>query len=148
MNAELVFRDHKPRNRLLTSSLQPKQWAAIGNGQSRPRPFSTLVFALVADTSVFHFLVCLDERLERELAVGWALELGYVGSKGTHLGRQPIGSLATYQATGVFPRLIAGINTVNYYSFGANSRSSPSTSATPAATSSTVPASVSSMSRC
>lgn len=64
--------------------------------------------------------------LERELATGWALELGYVGSKGTHLGRQydinqPLRSLALYQANVAFPRPISGINTINYYSFGANS---------------------------
>ncbi len=64
--------------------------------------------------------------LERELAAGWALELGYVGSKGTHLGRQydinqPLRTLELYQANQTFPRPISGINTINYYSFGANS---------------------------
>lgn len=64
--------------------------------------------------------------LERELAPGWALELGFVGSKGSHLGRQydinqPLRSLEAYQANFGFPRPIVGINTVNYYSFGANS---------------------------
>ena len=64
--------------------------------------------------------------VERELATGWALELGYVGSKGTHLGRQydinqPLRTLDAYQANQAFPRPIAGINIINYYSFGANS---------------------------
>jgi len=64
--------------------------------------------------------------LERELAPGWAIELGFVGSKGSHLGRQydinqPLRSLEAYQANVPFPRPIPGINTVNYYSFGANS---------------------------
>ena len=64
--------------------------------------------------------------LERELATGWALEVGYVGSKGTHLGRQydinqPLRTLELYQTNTAFPRPIAGINTINYYSFGANS---------------------------
>jgi hypothetical protein len=64
--------------------------------------------------------------IERELAPGWALEVGYVGSKGTHLGRQydinqPIRTLEAYQANSAFPRPISGINTINYYSFGANS---------------------------
>ena len=64
--------------------------------------------------------------LEREIAPGWGLEAGYVGSKGTHLGRQydinqPLRTLETYQANIAFPRPIAGINTINYYSFGANS---------------------------
>jgi len=54
------------------------------------------------------------------------LELGYVGSKGTHLGRQydinqPIRSLEAYQANIAFPRPITGINTINYFSFGSNS---------------------------
>jgi len=53
--------------------------------------------------------------LERELAAGWALELGYVGSKGTHLGRQydinqPLRTLELYQANQTFPRPISGIN--------------------------------------
>ena len=64
--------------------------------------------------------------IERELAPGWAFELGLVGSKGSHLGRQydinqPLRSLEAYQANIAFPRPIAGVNTVNYYSFGANS---------------------------
>lgn len=64
--------------------------------------------------------------IERELATGWAIELGYVGSKGTHLGRQydlnqQIRSLAAYQNNIAFPRPISGINTINYFSFGANS---------------------------
>jgi hypothetical protein len=64
--------------------------------------------------------------VERELAPGWALELGYVGSKGSHLGRQydinqPLRTLEAYQANATFPRPIPGINTINYYSFGANS---------------------------
>lgn len=64
--------------------------------------------------------------VEREIAPGWGLEVGFVGSKGSHLGRQydinqPLRSLEAYQANVPFPRPIAGINTVNYYSFGANS---------------------------
>jgi hypothetical protein len=64
--------------------------------------------------------------IERELATGWALEMGYVGSKGTHLGRQydinqPYRSLEAYQANTGFPRPIAGVNTINYYGFGSNS---------------------------
>ena len=64
--------------------------------------------------------------IEREIFPGWGLEVGYVGSKGTHLGRQydinqPLRTLDLYQANVAFPRPIAGINTINYYSFGANS---------------------------
>jgi hypothetical protein len=60
--------------------------------------------------------------LERE--IGWesALEIAYVGSKGTHLGRQyninvPLRSLLN--PTGVRP--MAAFNDVNYFSFQSNS---------------------------
>jgi hypothetical protein len=64
--------------------------------------------------------------MERELATGWALEAAYVGSKGTHLGRQydinqPYRTLEAYQANIAFPRPITGINTINYFAFGSNS---------------------------
>jgi hypothetical protein len=72
------------------------------------------------------YLQSYNLTVERELGAGIALEAGFVGSKGTHLGRrydlnQPIRSLANYQANIAFPRPIAGINTINYYSFGSNS---------------------------
>lgn len=64
--------------------------------------------------------------VERDLGRNTALEVAYVGSKGTHLGRQydinqPLRSLELYQANQPFPRPFTGINTINYYSFGANS---------------------------
>lgn len=64
--------------------------------------------------------------IERDLGKSIALEVAFVGSKGTHLGRQydlnqPIRTLAAYQANQAFPRPYAGVNTLNYYSFGANS---------------------------
>jgi len=64
--------------------------------------------------------------IEREVGNSMALEMGYVGSKGTHLGRhydinQPLRTMALYQANIAFPRSITGINTINYFSFGANS---------------------------
>jgi len=72
------------------------------------------------------YLQSWNLTIERELAASVALEMAYVGSKGTHLGRrydlnQPIRSLAAYQANQAFPRPIAGTNTINYYSFGSNS---------------------------
>lgn len=72
------------------------------------------------------YLQSYSLTIERELGAGMAIETAYVGSKGTHLGRrydlnQPIRSLANYQANVAFPRPIAGINTINYYSFGSNS---------------------------
>lgn len=72
------------------------------------------------------YLQSYSLTVERELGANMAIEVAYVGSKGTHLGRrydvnQPIRSLALYQAGQVFPRPVAGVNTVNYYSFGSNS---------------------------
>lgn len=63
---------------------------------------------------------------ERELFGGSAVEFGYVGSKGTHLGRryninQPIRSMELYEAGEGFPRPIEGLNNVQYFSFGSNS---------------------------
>lgn len=72
------------------------------------------------------YLQSYSLTIERELGRAMAIEIAYVGSKGTHLGRrydlnQPIRSLEYYQANVPFPRPIAGINTINYYSFGTNS---------------------------
>ncbi len=72
------------------------------------------------------YLQSYNLTVEREIGRSMALEVGYVGSKGTHLGRQydinqPLRTMALYQANIAFPRPIAGINTINYYSFGANS---------------------------
>ncbi len=72
------------------------------------------------------YLQSYNLTIERELPGQMALEVAYVGSKGTHLGRQydinqPVRSLAAYQANVAFPRPVTGINTINYYSFGANS---------------------------
>ena len=72
------------------------------------------------------YLQSYNLTIEREIGKSMALEMGYVGSKGTHLGRQydinqPLRSMALYQASSVFPRPIAGVNTINYFSFGANS---------------------------
>lgn len=68
--------------------------------------------------------------IERDLGGGQALEIGYVGSKGTHLQRrynlnQPLRDpdLATEAANGnlVFPRPIEDFNNLQYTSFGSNS---------------------------
>ncbi len=72
------------------------------------------------------YLQSYNLTVERELGRGAAVEVGYVGSKGTHLGRrydlnQPIRTRALYEAGSSFPRPITGINTINYYSFGSNS---------------------------
>jgi hypothetical protein len=66
--------------------------------------------------------------VERDIGGGAALEIGFVGSKGTHLGRQydlnlPRRSLQTYLAgfTAAQLRPIQGLNAIQYYSFGSNS---------------------------
>ena len=72
----------------------------------------------------------MESHIERDLGGGQALEIGYVGSKGTHLQRrydlnQPIRNLDLAQegANGnlTFPRPIEGFNRLNYVSFGSNS---------------------------
>lgn len=76
------------------------------------------------------YLQSWNLTVERDLGGGQALELGYVGSKGSHLQRQydlnqPIRdpALATEGANGalVFPRPIREFNRLSYTSFGSNS---------------------------
>lgn len=70
------------------------------------------------------YLQSYNLTVERELSGGTAIEIAFVGSKGTHLGRrydlnQPFRSLEL--AGQGFPRPIPGLNAINYYSFGSNS---------------------------
>ncbi len=72
------------------------------------------------------YLQSYNLTVERDVGRGTAVEIGYVGSRGSHLGRrydlnQPIRTRELYEAGGVFPRPISGLNTINYYSFGSNS---------------------------
>ncbi len=76
------------------------------------------------------YLQSWNFTVERDLGGGQALEIGYVGSKGSHLQRQydynqPIRDpdLAEEGANGnlIFPRRIDGFNRINYTSFGSNS---------------------------
>jgi len=72
------------------------------------------------------YLQSFNLTFEREISNGTAVELGYVGSKGTHLGRnydinQPYRSLEMYMNNVAFPRPVTGINAINYYAFGSNS---------------------------
>ena len=76
------------------------------------------------------YLQSWNLTVERDLGGGQALEIGYVGSKGSHLQRQydlnqPIRdpALATEGANGnlVFPRPIPDFNRLSYTSFGSNS---------------------------
>ena len=76
------------------------------------------------------YLQSWNFTIERDLGGGQALEIGYVGSKGTHLQRshdlnQPVRKLdlAVENASGTlsFPRPIDGFNRLFYTSFGSNS---------------------------
>jgi hypothetical protein len=72
------------------------------------------------------YLQSYNLTVERDLGKSTVLEIGYVGSKGTHLGRQynlnqPFRTIANYQATGTFPVPYAPFGTINYWDFGSNS---------------------------
>lgn len=66
--------------------------------------------------------------IEQQLAGDTVLEVGYVGSKGTHLGRQyninqpdRSGGAAVLEALGAFPRPFEGFGTIDYFAFEADS---------------------------
>lgn len=61
--------------------------------------------------------------IERELLGGTAIEVGYVGSKGNHLGRQYNVNQAIRNAQGQtpFPRPYPGFSDIDYLSFGSAS---------------------------
>ena len=76
------------------------------------------------------YLQSWNLTVERDFGAGQVVEIGYVGSKGTHLQRRynlnmPIRDLdlATVAANGnlVFPRPIQGFNNLRYNAFGGNS---------------------------
>ncbi|MBM3748875.1 MAG: hypothetical protein FJW34_24160 [Acidobacteria bacterium] len=63
---------------------------------------------------------------ERQLGTDAAVEIAYVGSKGTHLARrynlnQPIRVPELRLPNGNFPRPYSGFNDITYYSYGSNS---------------------------
>ena len=71
------------------------------------------------------YLQSWNLTVERELGRGSAVEIAYVGSKGTHLGRkyninQPF-RVPSMKVGSSFPRLISGFNDIDYYTFGGNS---------------------------
>lgn len=71
------------------------------------------------------YLQSYNLTVEREIGGASAIEIGYVGSKGTHLGRrfdvnQPL-RIPELRQNGNFPRPYAGFNTIDYYSFGSSS---------------------------
>jgi hypothetical protein len=72
------------------------------------------------------YLQSWNLTIEREIGKAVAVEIAYVGSKGTHLGRkyninQPFRVAALQLPGGGFPRPINGFNDIDYYSFGGNS---------------------------
>ena len=72
------------------------------------------------------YLQSWNFTIERELGQGVALEVGYTGSKGTHLGRkydinQEIRLPNNALANGQYPRPFPGFTDIEYYAFGYNS---------------------------
>src|ERR1035438_8595562 len=64
--------------------------------------------------------------VERELGHGLVVEVGYSGSKGTHLGRkydinQEIRTPTDVLPNGLYPRPFPGFTAIEYSSFGFNS---------------------------
>ena len=72
------------------------------------------------------YLQSYNLTVERELGRQTTLVIAYVGSKGTHLGRQynvnmPFRTLQYYQMFGAFPVPYPPLSTINYWDFGSNS---------------------------
>jgi hypothetical protein len=73
------------------------------------------------------YLQSYNLTVERELGHRTVLTIAYVGSKGTHLGRQyninfPFRTIANYMANGTnFPVPYWPLSTINYWDFGSNS---------------------------
>jgi TonB dependent receptor len=73
------------------------------------------------------YLQSYSLTVERELGKGAVAEVGYVGSKGTHLGRQydlnqPFRTIPNYLANpNAFPVLYPPFGAINYWDFGSNS---------------------------
>ena len=96
---------------------------------SDPFPASRTQFDAVTNASGFEvhapsqYLQSWNMTFERELGRQSAIEISYVGSKGTHLGRQyninqPFRGPEYAQP---WPRPYPGLNNINYFSFGSNS---------------------------
>lgn len=72
------------------------------------------------------YLQSWNLTVERELGSGVVVEVGYTGSKGTHLGRkydinQEIRTPTNVLSNGLYPRPFPGFTDIEYYSFGFNS---------------------------
>lgn len=64
--------------------------------------------------------------IEREIGRGVAIEAGYAGSKGTHLGRkinlnQTLRLPGLQLRDGSYPKPVPQLNSISYYTFGSNS---------------------------
>jgi hypothetical protein len=71
------------------------------------------------------YLQSWNLTVEREIGKAAAIEISYVGSKGTHIGRKyninmPF-RVPALRVNGSFPRPISGFNDIDYYGFGGNS---------------------------
>jgi hypothetical protein len=72
------------------------------------------------------YLQSWNLTVEREIGRGVAVEFGYAGSKGTHLGRK-YDINQTYRQPGLqlpdgsFPKPVPALGTISYYRFGSNS---------------------------
>ena len=72
------------------------------------------------------YLQSYSLTIEREVGRQTTLVIAYVGSKGTHLGRQynlnmPFRTLEYYQLFGSFPVPYPPLSTIDYWDFGSNS---------------------------
>jgi len=71
------------------------------------------------------YLQSWNLTVEREIGKSMAVEVAYIGSKGTHLGRKYNINMPyrdpSMRVNGNFPRPISGFNDIDYYSFGGNS---------------------------
>jgi hypothetical protein len=72
------------------------------------------------------YLQSWNFTIEREIGRGVGVEVGYTGSKGTHLGRkydidQAVRKSGAALPDGSYPRPIPGFSDVEYYSFSQNS---------------------------
>src|SRR5260370_4731522 len=72
------------------------------------------------------YLQSYNLTVERDIGLGAVSEIGYVGSKGTHLGRQydinlPFRSIAYYQANLAFPVPYPPLRVIDYWDFTTHS---------------------------
>jgi hypothetical protein len=97
-------------------------------------PFPAKLAALAGTTSVSGYELSPKPQtiqnwnftIEHELIAHTALEVGYAGSKGTHLGRsydlnQPFRAASALLPNGMLARPVPALNAINQFAFNANS---------------------------